>query len=136
MCLEIDREKTKTHGEVVDEWYKFYKIFIVKDNKLLTIFKGGVADTKEVIADGDIDIKDNEIHGGVIHAHYEFKRARTDHILLSHMIRDVILLPVNVHSDDIVAYGLHSDVCFFKYHFADETVNQLEDMYSIHFKSN
>lgn len=148
MCLKIDKEKTKEHSKVIDKrfiFYKVYKINFISSSsikQLSTLYQEDKIKTNIVIAKGDLDLnlreitnynsdysyyKSDFIGGGCIHA-WTNKKIGSDIIRTTFFNNNLIQLSIEVHSDDIIAYGQNEDVCFFNYKFTKQSIKKLKSL--------
>lgn len=121
MCLFIDLEKTKKHSNYKEnKKHIFYKAFYINYTGLYTAYQNYpiTPTTDHTKAKGSFNIvRKYRIDRGVIHA-YTKKRINEKHF---------ICVPIIVESNDIIAYGIENEVCFFKYRFSKETVKILKE---------
>jgi len=125
MCLFIDEEETAKHSlRKSNKKLTFYKTFIVNKNNIETPFYSfiipfnysGYIVPETNLPDIIIQKKThayykNEklIEGGVIHANTQNRSS------MCHVIPNGKEIPIEVLSDDVVAFGKFNDVCVFKY---------------------
>lgn len=116
MCLIVNREKTAKHSKLrKNSTMKFWKTLEVVDNKLITPFQRCEVNPGIIVASDELDVfgfgDGVYIEGGCIHA-FVSRRSIFErwHLYYKH-----IYIPVYVDSDDVIAFGKHDDVCFFKY---------------------
>lgn len=125
MCLWVDEEKTRKHSkETKNKTYVFYKTFIIHINKLFTPYQCVEIKGPGIIeAEGEINlIKWNDsffkcsnvepmIDSGVCHG-YTNKISQYNPKTRKWKTKAI---KIYVKSNDIVAFGLDDEVCFFKY---------------------
>jgi hypothetical protein len=134
MCLFVDRKQTKHFSKIKKGTYIFYKTFNVLNSEILCLRSPVTATelpinfTKSIKAKGYLDIVKNLndasisdekisiINGGAVHAYVKYKTPR----------KFQITIPIQVESDDIIAFGIMDDVCFFKYKITEETWKKIK----------
>jgi len=124
MCLNIDRRRTNRHSNEEDKYYIYTKFYNIRNKTLITLYRNSVVNTIKVEACGalDVDPDNDRIEGGAIHAYY-LSESVAENLKWSSFN---ICLTIKVHSNDIIAYGLDGDVCFFRYEFTNDSIKKLK----------
>lgn len=123
MCLNVDTVKTERHSEIKkNKRMIFWKKFQIQSSGIYTYFQNSPLKLDEkgfITAKGKLSINDNRIEGGCIHAYIN---------AAAYVSRNpnVIVLPIIVQSDDVVAFGYNNDVCFFKYKLSKESWKKIK----------
>lgn len=136
MCLYISREKTRQHSKVNNKQFIFYKLYKILHTtftiQLYTLYRDDEIKTTIVKAKGDLDLhsyysdyKYDVIEGGCIHAWTNPEKGNNRLTPARYRGSNLILLSIQVHSKDIIAYGTREDVCFFKYEFTEDSIIKL-----------
>ena len=124
MCLYSDTIKTKLHSKkTINKAFTFYKDFEFNSqgNGIRTPFVGEHVDyfTLDFIeAKGDLCFDGEAIAGGAIHA----RQVKRQYGVYTNEIR----IPIIVYSNDIIAFGINGDVCFFRYKISKRVWNWIE----------
>jgi hypothetical protein len=118
MCLTIDPVLSRKHSSLkTNKTHTFYKVFEILNGELTTFFINSKIDNNAQIIELKnffIDVYENEIHAGVFHAY-------TTKTYSNISGKYIILIPITVESNDIVAFGINCDVCFTKYKISKQS---------------
>ena len=124
MCLTVDLKKTKKLLESEKKEFVFYKVFRKKDGELFSLFRYAGVDCVNKLPKFKKNVFDGSIlRGGAFHAHLTKKRA-VDAVIGRPFLSVIILLPIHVKKEHIVAVGVNGDVCFTQYEIKKRTYKQ------------
>jgi len=101
VCLTVDLKKTKKLLKSKKKEFIFYKVFRNKDGELFSFLR----------------------YAGVDHAHLTKKRAIYA-VAGRPFLNAVIILPIHVKKEHIVAVGNNGDVCFTQYEIKNLLINK------------
>ena len=122
MCLAVNLKKTKKLLKSKKKEFIFYKVFEKEDGKLFSLFQHAKVDCVNELPEFKKNVSDGSfLKGAVFHAHLTKKRAVYTVTLF---LNAVIVLPIHVKKEHIVAVGIDEDVCFTQYEIKKRTYKQ------------
>ena len=124
MCLTVDLKKTIKLLKPKKKEFIFYKAFRKKDGELFSLFRHAEVDRVNKLPEFKKNVFDGSIlKGGAFHAHSTKKRA-INTVIGHYFLNAVIILPIHVKKEHIVAVGIDGDVCFTQYEIKKRTYKQ------------
>lgn len=131
MCLTVDEHKTQKHSLIkTNKKMMFWKEFELTEKKgiLCTPFFSCLVKRSSEYIKPDYKFPSITkrtdlcfqilIEGGCIHAYCKRQLKNAD--------SKYIVIPIIVESNDVIAFGQRSDVCFFKYKISNQTWINIE----------
>lgn len=123
MCLTANLKKTKKLLKSKKKEFVFYKVFEKEDGELFSLFQHVKAYCVNKLPKFKKNVFDGStLERAVFHAYLTKKRA------ILHRYRPflnaVIVLPIHVKKEHIVAVGVNEDVCFTQYEIKKRTYKQ------------
>ena len=114
MCLTVDLKKTKKLLKSKKKEFIFYKVFRREGGKLFSFFQYAGVDRVNELPKFKNVFDGLTLRGAAFHAHLTKKRAI--HTVIGRpFLNAIIILPIHVKKEHIVAVGTDGDVCFTQY---------------------